>query len=1074
MKTKITSIILAAVTLFVLAACSDYENGFTEKELKYIKDFKALYGEIDAKQDWNIAERATVTVTVGNQSEVKVYAKVGGEYAIVADYPYVRGTEALNFDVPEGTTKLMVSNGVTAIEAEVGGTANFVGGGNARTRTVYEGNGYVSVSMIEDAEGITIGDVTYPKYKYATETDISAMKRVIPEIGHRETFTNLTKVTHDFQYVSTGKLVIYPYYWVTSSANTIGIYYNDEYGVRQMVDIYTIKEGGELVYENITSESPQGISISNPMTEGPDQAGNFGSWGNKKSPEGWTISNGAGVDNFHYNGWSTEADNSGMQKPFIEYWRPGGNNLQNGTIKRTITGLEPGSYAVYIDVRAFNEGNSNDYPTGMTFSANGTAIDFCAEGNQAVYNGSAEVYYNNLYVECTVETDGKLELAFNLNNVTGNWLAWKNIRVVKRGAWESTDGRNSYGNVVKGQGFVVDIPAGTTFGMYLKKGDRNHPDYIFYSQSELNDPAVVGAGVTDDGMGNVTQVAGLNPCYASSFHVGSQMFLGFEDWPNDADESDFDLNDVVLAFAGATPHVINEDPEPAATWLLACEDLGGTFDTDYNDIVLKIEHVSGKETATVTPLAAGGTLASYIFFEDPTSNSDEQCLGEIHQLFGKDPQVSGDYHAINVGVSRGNPGASVTINVSPDWTMAHYTVDDFSKASQYSKSGREVNMGGFGIYVLPKGTAPLSGKVYSTNSAFGSASIVAAPDAGNVPEMLCIPYTYTQGDYTYVWAWPREFCTIADGQNGGAYPEFAGWVNSYTNNLDWYMHPITNTVSELKWKNVSEPESNPEPFNEPVLENKTTPTLGGIPFIGGTSTNVTYTGSPQYFVVPSGKSFWMKMQVNGSDYNGTGSFTATINDGGTGSSIAIWNGKEINFTAAGSNMGTAKVTIYFSGDGQYNPTSVTYYFSVPKQVYFKSHANATDYGLAIKEGKLADIAPYDKTDATQTWYMVKPINEKGQAVDEGSFWLYNAATKQFVEFDNNSMALILSSTAPVGAQSARFRRESNGWIWEPRHKAYYLGLTGFIDGGITVGLLRVNKDDSSQEANPNIIPFTIE
>lgn len=795
---RIYRIILPLAAVVAMGSCSDYDNGFTEQELRYYNDFKKMYGDIDAQQDWNIAERGSVTVTVDGTSEVKVYALMGNEYAIVADYTNVVGQQTLAFDVPEGVERVLVSDGRSTAVTTVGGSANLSG-----TRTTYPGDDVVKVSKITSEDGLTINGITYPQYLYATQPETEAVKAIVPEIGHRDTYTNLNKVTHDFNYVSTGPFVIYPYYYQTSAINTLGIYYYDASGQRQEVDVYKIKEGDELQYEDNTYTQTERI-----YTEEYSSYANIG-WNSQVAPGEWTINNGEGYDHFHANGWSSEGatDGSQMLTPFFEYWLGEYKNLHDGTISRTFTGLEPGTYGVWIDVRAYNENTTTAYPSGISFFANEASSDFCTQGTQAIYNNtSALVYYKDLQVRCTVNTDGVLTLGFNLSGVTGDWLSFKNLRIEKLGDWNNaiTTGKS---NVRRGQGIIVDIPEGTPFGMYLRTANNNGSS-TYYSESQLNNPTLCGYGVRDDGNGSVTLDTNLRPSYASTFHVGDQMFLGFEDWNNLYDNgtsgdgnpgSDFDLNDLVLAFSGSTPTIINEDPTPAATWILAGEDLGGTFDTDYNDIVLKIEHVSGQEFATVTPLAAGGTLASYIFFEDPNSIGSEHCLGEIHQLFGHAPQTSGDYSPINVGSSRGSAGQSITFPVSKTWTLAHYVADSFDKASQYSKSGKECNMGGFAIYVLPKGTEALTGTITASNEAFGPASVIAAPDLGNVPEMILLPYTYTQGDYTYVWAWPRELCTIAGNAGDGAYPDFAQWVGDYTQNKDWYKNPQRNTVSELKW-----------------------------------------------------------------------------------------------------------------------------------------------------------------------------------------------------------------------------------------------------------------------------------
>ena len=51
------------VATMILAGCSDFDNGYTEKEMKFNADFNQEFGSYDETQDWNLAERANVTVT---------------------------------------------------------------------------------------------------------------------------------------------------------------------------------------------------------------------------------------------------------------------------------------------------------------------------------------------------------------------------------------------------------------------------------------------------------------------------------------------------------------------------------------------------------------------------------------------------------------------------------------------------------------------------------------------------------------------------------------------------------------------------------------------------------------------------------------------------------------------------------------------------------------------------------------------------------------------------------------------------------------------------------------------------
>ncbi len=818
----------AAIVLLLMASCSDYDNGYTESAIKFSEEFKKAYGDIDPEQDWNLAERATVTVSVVKSSNIKIYAQKGAEYAIVGDYANVSGTRVLGFDMVEGTESIMVSDGVTAQTVKPGDVVVF----SQDTRTVYEhdlSNGNeVFVQKLKDPDGYTISGDYYPTYRYSNDVELADVLRIVPEIGSRKTYTNLNNVTHDFSYVSQGPFVIYPYYWNTSSKNTIGIYYYDENGENpKELDVYTIQEGDELMYEKEYAVLGETV-----YTEG--YGGTFGWTSTPPAPNDWTIS-GGNSSAFHLNGWSKESEESGLTRPFIEYY---GQLNQNIEMSKTIAGLAEGEYYVEVKARLVYE-DSETMPSGLTFSANDGFVDMgrAAIGKNATYqtekNGKtitcSERYSNaddfetgahntkKMYVVCQVGSDGKLTVKFNLTTASvGNWFAFNGLtvkKVIRENRYTSTDGAHSFSTAsVRGQGIFVNVPTGRKFGMYLKKTDTSdtgvqHP-YKYYSESALNDPyngpagfEACGSGVTDDGLNNsnsVQQMEGLHPCYASTFYTSNgQMFLGFEDWPNIYNNSDFDLNDVVFAFAGHKPIIINEDPEPAGSWMLACEDLGGSFDTDYNDVVFKVTHISGQTKASITPLAAGGTLTSYIFFIDPSgSGANDKCFGEIHQLFGEDAAASGEYSPINVGYSRGSVGKVVDFVVSEDWTMAAYSSDTWNSESDY-------NMGGFEIRTLPFGNEAPSTVPNVGSSIWSGASRIPAPDLGEAPYIICLPYSYVEEnkpDPGYktetVWAWPQELVNITN-----CYTDFNKWVGNHTTYGEWYKNKDANgaTVEPLQF-----------------------------------------------------------------------------------------------------------------------------------------------------------------------------------------------------------------------------------------------------------------------------------
>lgn len=833
MKSLLSFFVPAAMMSLMVAGCSDYDNGYDSNAIKFNEEFRKAYGDIDPEQDWNLAERGTVTVSTMKESEVKIYAFNGEKYSIVGDYEGVKGTRMLGFDMVEGTQSIMVTDGMTAEKTVPGGVVTFGG-----TRTVNigdKGNG-INVSLLQTDE--KIGQETYPAYRLATSTELKGVFDAVPQSKYN---VDNGKVTDDFTFVSTGAFIIYPTYWYTTSGNTLGLYYYDDKGDKKEIDLYTMHNGNnsQLWY------SASGSTNSETFNKGEGQGG----W-NAKSANGWTLDYSDNYEgNFQVNGAAgAEQQESRLKGTFMEFWRSSTVGLQDAVISKTFTDFVPeGEYLVEVKAGLRNQKDSSTdnmgtitFSAGSSFHAGKNNVELTADGicSKDVVNGHGNLYSDmrgtgKMWVNCKADASGNIQVKFELDDVNANWFFFNDLKFTRIDVHEATNEEHMFGNndeqmfsenstaFTKGQGIKVVIPPGTVFGMYLKKKDGDTP-HQFYSESKLNQQQ------TDEALhGYNERLHRDSPyCYGATFYVGDQMFLAFEDWAGKvAGGSDFDLNDMVFAFDGCKPEIISER---ADSWLIVSEDLGGSFDVDYNDIVFKVEHVSGQTTATVTPLAAGGTLASYIFFLDPQNGNNDQCIGEIHQMFGVDAQTSGEYTPINVTNNRaeyvGNP---VTINVAENWTMAFYSTDTYGTGTSYSN----VNMGGFEIRTLQSGTEAPTGNVTTGNSAFTGASRIQPPnDKGMAPYILCLPYSYTnfnepdQGKMTtYVWAWPQELVTICSENGNGPYPQFSSWVSDKSKN-EWYKNRAdgASTVSELSWVNDM-PTNNGGNNN-----NNTTATLGHV------------------------------------------------------------------------------------------------------------------------------------------------------------------------------------------------------------------------------------------------------
>ncbi|MCR5044032.1 MAG: hypothetical protein K6A93_07870 [Bacteroidaceae bacterium] len=794
MKSLLSFFVPAAMMSLMVAGCSDYDNGYDSNAIKFNEEFRKAYGDIDPEQDWNLAERGTVTVSTMKESEVKIYALRGNEYVLVGDYEGVKGTKMLGFDMVEGTNSIMVTDGVTAEKTVSGGVVTFGG-----TRTVRPDGTYDGVTITKLTSDVEINGETFPQYRTYTNDEVTGMLTTVPQSEN-----NIAKVTSDFTYVSTGSFIIYPFFWYTGSQNTLGVYYTDEKGNDHEVDIYESK-GSRWGWSdsNNTGELWYSMGETNVVTDDFVNGTNSGT-----TKGGWTMKSIDNVDD--YCGWQVKSnvqddqkDESGIVGPFMEIWRPNSPLVSLGTItvEKEFTVSKNVECIVEVSARLRNQAQSSIGGGQIIFSANGKSVDITAPGNntQGVYNNQGLLYTNQngkkkVFVKCTSDSNGKIKAKFELKGVDANWFSFKDLKITsynKNLPTPSPDDINTptgnsefpgvnpipyngdsggpddvYAAFYKGQGIRVDIPAGTKFGMYLRKTDDSGT-YTFYSESSKN--------VKDTRLHD-------KYCYASTFYNGDQMFIGLEDWPN----GDSDLNDLVLAFSGAKPIIINEEAE---SWLMVCEDLGGSFDTDYNDVIFKVDHVSGKETAKVTAMAAGGTLASYIVLNN---GSNPQVVGEIHQMLGAAPEKSGAYTPINATSRYEAVGSEVEIPVPSNFTMAYSTEVD--------QAG--VNMGGFEIRTLNSGEEPAPTNATVNDLSNSQVSVIAAPDPGSAPYMLCLPYTYTKEEdgkiNTYVWAWPQELCTICSatysngkysGSNGGAYLDFGAWVSSYSDNRDWYKNP---------------------------------------------------------------------------------------------------------------------------------------------------------------------------------------------------------------------------------------------------------------------------------------------
>lgn len=331
---------------------------------------------------------------------------------------------------------------------------------------------------------------------------------------------------------------------------------------------------------------------------------------------------------------------------------------------------------------------------------------------------------------------------------------------------------------------------------------NNHTDKVWFSIQDMNIPS--GNWWLGDPYENQNFPA------AATFKIGDVTFLGFEDWPDSpTDDGGSDLNDLLFFAVGDFQEDIPDidpepDPEPEAQdWMLVYEDLGNSFDWDYNDVVLKVAHATGTNKLTITPMAAGGTLASYVKF-----NGSNVGAGEIHQLLGASAAASGSYSPINASSRNDGTPVEITLTDAQDASFSMTTL------------GAADAQGGITLHVVPEGNEGEEGIESSTVIAY------SLDNTGTAPEVICLPaswnYTTTSGaTVKRTFCWPAELQHIDD-----AYSGFAAWVGNKSSNTEWYMadpNPAYCASGNFEVE-VSEPSTGNESSSEESGEIPSTPT----------------------------------------------------------------------------------------------------------------------------------------------------------------------------------------------------------------------------------------------------------
>ena len=385
--------------------------------------------------------------------------------------------------------------------------------------------------------------------------------------------------------------------------------------------------------------------------------------------------------------------------------------------------------------------------------------DYFLTKSQSPYNTFYPVYWNSekkhtvgVYYHdpgngrtklIPIYTDHEGDEVKYYDSTAGEWVAAGNTK-------QSTDlgeGRTwDYSAGIESKGYKIKLTDNVIYGIYVEVNGKK-----YFSQKNLN----------DDGKAHFATVS-----YTGSDESGtktSKSYILFDD------DNDNDFNDLVIC----TFDELKPITDQSVGWTVACEDLGGTYDFDFNDLVFRVYHTSGYEYADIVPVAAGGTLPAWLWRK--TVSTDAQISNEWHSHFGK---TATDYSSTQmINTFSITDSVSHTIRIG---TGATFSMIEFSSNSEDNG----------GIYI----------KVQQAN---GEIKSILGPnphtDTPRTPQMLILPLK---------WYWPTELVNIKNVYTGtGSTPSFETWAKDVKSNKNWvdYHNEKAQYISDMTPRDADNP-----------------------------------------------------------------------------------------------------------------------------------------------------------------------------------------------------------------------------------------------------------------------------
>lgn len=750
------SLLAALAATLTLGSCTDFINGFDEKAHEYQKNYVEQFGEIDPNQDWSMAATVSANVSVGSNPNVVIYSNkpghpnskivgiVNGKSSV---FNMVKGTEQVYAIARENGKKLVsgyfdVVNGVVNINnAPVNKKEMATRDASGPTRAQEPLFAHVAY----DAEPVWDNKTYYTEQWETidgTPVKVTHLFYIAKEEGSyylywsKDINSKPIRLKHNYsegKYDGVGLDGLY--------SSNVPLYYddgdnddtNDEVAIQNGLYIpnyVALKEGEPVINENQWQY--------NHYVTRPSYAANYYTISDTKTTDvTWTIKD---CKNLFWEGDAffreSEDYRSDRKKALYE-----GQGV-------SLTQMEKG--VIYTTSK-----NDDEITIPMMFGAteyqNVLGYYYYTDG-QDDREVNRYILYDDAQPTTNIKVDGNnLTSGMDMQQMQSGWTDESEVtctarRLVYFGPDGNGEGTFKFPKDVHIGFFIMRQSSLSTggkenFGQGANGWTYSDPNLnkkYFNNEFGNNGTLVQYWGYRNSGS-NQVGTASKGNVKAITWNYNGRILVGFGD-----DSGDHDLNDFVFWVDGEfkeEPPIHITTKEDVQSWNFACEDLGGSDDYDFNDVVWEVAQDVKVETSdepgtepvytygnvNIFLLAAGGILPVDIIYGN-------ENLGEIHHLFGQGDAT--EYDPVNVKSSRITKPVVKLKSITASSAININEIKQNFKLIVHGKSGN--TEGDKDSYVLEPSS--------STTDA---------------PQMLILP-----GD----WEWPKERVSIKT-----AYKDFTRW-----------------------------------------------------------------------------------------------------------------------------------------------------------------------------------------------------------------------------------------------------------------------------------------------------------